>query len=188
MGTPTSLEDLIGDAPLEPEHRHCPVCNQTKPWTAEFWHQPPHGGLVKALCKACHQAKFQAAAVKANRDRGVLAPAVREAREWMAGETASTLARFKSYLEDVNSPHHEWAMQAMIERLLPLKAIAEMAMADAGVSKHGAKGSKPQIQINVLPAQPSGAVAVPAAIEVRAIEDGASDDDEQQRLPGPPGS
>lgn len=85
---------------------------------------------------------------------------------------ASALARLIEYAEDPHHEHHLWAVQLMVERILPRKLYEELGGAAAGIGS--LQDKRPQFVIQVLPAtpeQPQGRLIEGEAetVEVRAI-------------------
>lgn len=206
MSEPTTLADLIGTDPLPADQvRKCKQCAQVKPFAASHWRTEPNGKPRGWMCKACDSARSSRKArrrteiAKALRlaaktgqvdPRGPDVPATMVgARNMVARQLDATealrhgvrhvndyagrvLAKVFEYAMDPTSPHHEWALKLVADRVMPAKMFAEMGLLAAGgaQSKTG-----PTVQIMVMPAQPAPE-AVPAAITVRAIEEGASDE------------
>ncbi len=64
---------------------------------------------------------------------------------------SSALARLLEYAEDPDSEHHIWALEIMVQRILPRKLFEELGGQAAGVGSLNDK--RPIFQVNVLPAQ-----------------------------------
>lgn len=62
------------------------------------------------------------------------------------------MARLMEYLEDPDHKHHMWAMDKLVDRILPLKLYQELGSEAAGGGGLGDR--RPQFILNVLPASP----------------------------------
>ena len=61
----------------------------------------------------------------------------------------SALARLLEYAEDPESEHHQWALELLLQRILPRKLFEELGGQAAGVGALTDK--RPQVIVNVLP-------------------------------------
>jgi len=76
------------------------------------------------------------------------------------------------YATDPSSPHHEWALRLMVERVLPKKLYEDLGAHAAGISSGGAGGAnRPSVTIIV---QPAAVQPQPADAGITVIE-GASE-------------
>ena len=211
MSEPTTLADLIGTDPLPTDAvRKCRVCAEVKPFAASHWRTEPNGKPRGWMCKACDSARSSRKArrrsevAKALRDAAgaerAHGPISGRVKTSVAAQLDSTealragvrkanniaetgLRTFGDYVADRSSPHHEWALKMLIERIMPAKLFAEMGLAGAGLGDKGGGKQAPNVQIIVQPAQPVAQEVRPAitfrAIEVEDVPTGASDGDEQ---------
>jgi len=83
------------------------------------------------------------------------------------------------YASDEKSPHHEWALKLLIERILPVRAYAGAGLAAFGIGGESQDGDrKPAVYINIStqgPATPSAAPLPGRVIDVVAVEDRSED-------------
>lgn len=196
MSEPTTLADLIGTEPLPTDAvRKCKQCAEVKPFAASHWRTEPNGKPRGWMCKACdskrssRKARRRTEVAQALRNAaaggGGTAPIHNETRAAVAAQLDATealragvrkvndtagrvLAKVFEYALDPASPHHEWALKMVAERVMPAKLFAELGLAGAGLTAKGGQAA-PNVQIIVQAAQPS-TVPVPAAITVRATE------------------
>ena len=112
-----------------------------------------------------------------------IAHALKQGARVLNENAEMVLTRVLEYADDVEHPHHLWALQLLAERTLPRKLFEELGAAAAGVG--GPTDKRPVFVVNVLPAvapQREG-IAVSAAITVQAIEERPD-----ERLPVSPGN
>jgi len=204
VSEPTTLADLIGTDPLpaSPPMRKCKHCAETKPFAPATW--VTYTGKTQGwMCKACDAARSSRKARRrtevaralrkqaAGGDPGIpqtraatkaavaaqldATSALREGVRKVNDTAGRVLAKVFEYALDPASPHHEWALKMVAERVMPTKMFAELGLAAAGAA--GSRAGGPSIQINVLPAAPVAPPDLRPAITVVPIERGASDGD-----------
>jgi hypothetical protein len=159
-----------------PEQRACVKCEQTKVVTPETWpyrkgrtgRYQAYGGVCLA-CEAIRKADYEA-----KRDKikaMVVATPVDDSKEAKAAAkldvakalkagskvlneyAPSVLARVLQYAEDPDHPLHQWALDKLVDRVLPRKLYEELGGQAAGVGSLNDK--RPVFNIQILPAQPS---------------------------------
>ena len=90
-----------------------------------------------------------------------VARALREGAAVINEKAASIMGRLVGYADDPASPHHEWALKLLAERVIPKALFDELARKEVG-GVGGAGG--PRISINIMAAQ------APAHGEARVID------------------
>lgn len=160
----------------QPESRTCTKCDETKVVAPETWvykrNRKGRYEVYGSVCKACslkRQAEYDAQREKIKTEivaAGKKDPAdVRKeakldaTRALKAGgvvlnhHAASVLARVLQYAEDPDHPLHQWALDKLVDRILPRKLYEELGAQAAGVG--GLNDKRPMFNIQILPAQPA---------------------------------
>lgn len=70
----------------------------------------------------------------------------------------AVMAKMLEYFEDDTSPHHEWAMEFLAQRIMPRKLYEELGGQAAGVG--ALQDKRPQFILNINTAQPGASGAV----------------------------
>lgn len=199
MAEPTAPAGADNPEPPK-EQRTCQYCNAVKIITPETWpyrkgrdgHYAAHG----ARCMDCekkrkseYEARRDAVAKailppKEDEKKDAKTPAKKErldvARALKAGGhvlnnyAPSALARLVEYAEDPLSPHHIWALELMLQRVLPRKLFEELGGQAAGVG--ALQDRRPQFVLNIHPAQPDAPQGRVYENEVPALPDPADDE------------
>jgi hypothetical protein len=93
-----------------------------------------------------------------------VAKALRAGSTLLNEHAQAILGSVLKYAEDSSSPHHEWALRLLVERVLPKKLYEDLGANAAGIASGGAGGaSRPSVTIIVQPAAaqpPPGEAAV----------------------------
>ena len=86
-----------------------------------------------------------------------VALALRAGASALNENAVDVLTRIVAYAQDTMSPHHEWALKMLAERILPAKMYSALGMKTAGVETGGKDGPKERppvtINVSVTPAQ-----------------------------------
>lgn len=158
-----------------PESRTCSKCDQTKVVAPGTWvykrNRKGRYEVYGSVCKACdlkRQAEYDTrkAEIKAlvgaesAETAGVpaTAPKLDATRALKAGgavlnkHAPGVLARVLQYAEDPDHPLHQWALDKLVDRILPRKLYEELGAQAAGVG--GLNDKRPVFNIQILPAQP----------------------------------
>jgi hypothetical protein len=174
-----------------PEPRTCAKCSETKAVTPETWvykkarsgRYEPHGNTCRA-CDRKRQAEYEARRdkIKALADAPLpadekeakaaakldVAKALRAGGKVLNEYAPSILARLLQYSEDPDHPLHQWALDKLVDRVLPRKLYEELGGQAAGVG--GLNDKRPQYLIQVLPAQQAAPGGNVVEGEVRLVE------------------
>lgn len=116
---------------------------------------------------------------KPTKKGGVAVSKLEAARALQMGAIALTdhartvLERVFRYAHDPNSPHHEWAMKLVVDRLLPRKLYEDLGGQAAGI-KPGANTPRPAVYISVNAAEPGG---TPRVVTIEGESSEERDDD-----------
>lgn len=78
--------------------------------------------------------------------RVTLATALDAAVKYVTDNADAVLARVVAHANDPASPHHEWALRALLDRVAPVRAITAIAERDADVGQD-AKPAQPPVTI-----------------------------------------
>lgn len=201
MGAPATSAPVGADHPLD--KRTCNYCKAEKVVTPQTWphrkgregHYQAHG-LRCLECEKIRKAEYEKTRDDIAKRLGAPAP-VAEGKSGKgikklevdaalkAGAIAlnqvapSVMARMVQYLDDEESPHHEWALEFFAQRILPRKLFEELGGQAAGVGALNDK--RPQFVVNILPAVP-GTTGQVYEHEVPALPP-AEDEEEQTSLP-----
>lgn len=160
--------------------RTCRKCGETKAISPETWpyRKNRHGRyeVTGNLCRACdikrkseYEARRGSIAALVNevpvpkegtpeQKRKAIATASKldVAQALKAGSIAlnqfapGAMARLAEYLEDPEHPHHQWALEFVLQRILPRKLYEELGGQAAGVGT--LRDRPPMFVLNVLPA------------------------------------
>lgn len=175
--------ETTAPAPDAPESRDCAKCGETKTVSPETWpYRKGRTGRYQAygaVCAVCERARK--AAYEARRDKiKVLAEApategddkkqakLDVAKALKAGGRVlneyapSVLARLIEYSEDPDHPLHQWALDKLVDRVLPRKLYEELGGQAAGVG--GLNDKRPVFNIQILPAQAEPGRTVEGAV------------------------
>lgn len=177
----------------------CSKCAGSFPHTAEFW-PLSKGEPRRDICKKCNRERFKtynSKKYKADKLRQDLAvgtapqpmppestnlPAIPGKRRLQIGtalnigadyvnrHAASILDRVIFYANHPESPHHEWALRMLADRVLPSKLYSDIGAAEAGVGKD--TGShRPPVTIIIQPANPAVPNGSARVVTVQPIEE-----------------
>ncbi len=161
----------------QPEQRTCSKCDETKVVAPETWvykkNRKGRYEVYGSVCKACNlkrQAAYdarrehiKAMAVAAPAETGAdvkkeakldVARALKAGGRILNEFAPAVLARLLEYAEDPDHPMHQWALDKLVDRILPRKLYEELGGQAAGVG--GLNDKRPVFNIQILPAQPSG--------------------------------
>lgn len=165
------------ERPADPlaESRTCSKCDQTKVVAPETWvykkNRKGRYEVYGSVCKACdlkRQAEYDSrkaeikalvAAAPAEGNTPAKAAKLDATRALKAGgavlnkHAPSVLARLLQYADDPDHPLHQWALDKLVDRILPRKLYEELGAQAAGVG--GLNDKRPIFNIQVLPAQQS---------------------------------
>lgn len=162
-------------APEAPETRDCNKCSESKVVSPETWpYRKGRTGRYQAfggvclICERARKADYEArrdkikamvAAAPVGDDKAAkkeakldVAQALRAGGKVLNEFAPSVLARLLQYADDPEHPLHQWAMDKLVDRILPRKLYEELGGQAAGVG--GLHDKRPQYLIQVLPAQP----------------------------------
>lgn len=115
---------------------------------------------------------------KADVSKLEIAHALKEGARFLNEFAPIALTRLMEYIEDIEHPLHQWAIQFVVERALPRKLYEELGSKEAGVG--GPTDKRPTFVVNVVQAQaapPEPAKQIAARVTVTPIEERP---DEQQ--------
>lgn len=96
-----------------------------------------------------------------------VAKALRAGANIVNEQAQLVLDKLFKYAHDQSSPHHEWAMKLLAERILPKKLYEDLGTQAAGI-KPGSAAPRPAVYVNVQAAVPGQ----PAQVEVREADEG----------------
>jgi hypothetical protein len=172
MASPETTATAI-DAP---ETKECSKCAESKVVSPETWpYRKGRTGRYQAygaVCLVCERArkaeyesrrdkiKAMVAAEPAGDASGAkkqakldVAEALRAGGKVLNEYAPSVLARLLQYADDPEHPMHQWALDKLVDRVLPRKLYEELGGQAAGVG--GLNDKRPTFLIQVLPAQPA---------------------------------
>lgn len=160
-------------APEAPETRDCAKCSESKVVSPETWpYRKGRTGRYQAygaVCLVCERArkaayegqrdKIKALVAKADGDEKDgkkatkldVAAALRAGGKVLNEYAPSVLARLLQYADDPEHPMHQWALDKLVDRVLPRKLYEELGGQAAGVG--GLNDKRPVFNIQILPAQ-----------------------------------
>lgn len=159
-------------APDAPETRDCAKCGETKVVAPETWpYRKGRTGRYQAygaVCIVCERArkaayegqrdKIKALVAKADKDvdgkkatKLDVAAALRAGGKVLNEYAPSVLARLLQYADDPDHPMHQWALDKLVDRVLPRKLYEELGGQAAGIG--GLNDKRPVFNIQILPAQ-----------------------------------
>lgn len=98
-----------------------------------------------------------------------ISKALRGAAEVLNDNAESIIRTIVGYVNDARSPHHEWAMRLLAERVLPKGLYDDLGRQEAGIGAGLAGG--PRIMINILPSGPAQPTPNVNVVEVQALPD-----------------
>jgi hypothetical protein len=170
------MEPAERPADPQPESRTCSKCDQTKVVAPETWvykrNRKGRYEVYGSVCKACdlkrqseydsRKAEIKAlvgAEAKPEPGLPATAPKLDATRALKAGgavlnkHAPSVLARLLQYADDPDHPLHQWALDKLVDRILPRKLYEELGAQAAGVG--GLNDKRPVFNIQILPAQPT---------------------------------
>lgn len=157
------------------EKRTCSKCSAEKVVSPATWphrkgregHYQAHG--LRCLdCEKKRKAEYEArrdkiaAVIKApppetdkggkRKERLDITAALKAGANVLNEYAPSALARLIEYMEDPESPHHQWALEHFLQRVQPRKLMEELGGQAAGVGALTDK--RPTFVLNILPAVP----------------------------------
>ena len=97
--------------------------------------------------------------------------------DMMHAQADGVLAEFTEILLDREHLGHRWAVELMLDRILPARMYTALGLQVAGVGAGGVK-QRPTISINILPANPQADRG--RVIEVKALPDPGDEDDRSE--------
>lgn len=155
-----------------PETRQCIKCSATKVLSPETWpYKKGRTGQYQAhgnTCRECDRKRQAAYELRRDKIKAITATAADDspdakkaakldvAKALKAGGRVlnefapNVLARVLEYAEDPDHPLHQWALDKLVDRILPRKLYEELGGQAAGVG--GLHDKRPQYLIQVLPA------------------------------------
>lgn len=163
-------------APEAPETRDCAKCSESKVVSPDTWpYRKGRTGRYQAygaVCIVCERArkaayegqrdKIKALVAKADGDGDEkdgkkatkldVAAALRAGGKVLNEYAPSVLARLLQYAEDPEHPMHQWALDKLVDRVLPRKLYEELGGQAAGVG--GLNDKRPVYVVQVMAAQP----------------------------------
>jgi hypothetical protein len=161
-------------APDAPEIRDCAKCSESKAVSPETWpYRKGRTGRYQAygaVCLLCERArkaeyegrrdKIKALVAKVDDDEKDgkkdtkldVAAALRAGGKVLNEYAPNVLARLLQYADDPEHPMHQWALDKLVDRVLPRKLYEELGGQAAGIG--GLNDKRPIFNIQILPSQP----------------------------------
>lgn len=99
-----------------------------------------------------------------------LAHALKAGASLLNTKAHEILQKLADYAEDATSPHHEWVLKLLAERILPKKVFEELGVQAMGLNPSVPGGARPIINIMVNPAVVPVHDAVADIVDATVIE------------------